>query len=92
MNDLNEEELAKALARALKALRKYNEYSLQTVSAGTEIPFQTIARYENGENIPSILQAYKLARFYQFPLNDLFSLGATDGIEEDYADILDEWK
>ena len=89
---ISDEAIAQNLAKALKALRKHKGYSLQKVSEGTAIPFQTIARYESGENVPSVIQAYKLACFYQFPLNDIFLLGATDGIEDDYAEILDAWK
>lgn len=90
--DVEEEEMAESLAKALKAIRKYKGLSLNEVSKETEIPFQTIARYENGENIPSIIQAYKLAYFYEFSINDMFLIGLIDGIEEDYQNILDTWK
>lgn len=90
--EIEEEEMAQSLARALKALRKYRKYSLKTVSERTGIPFQTIARYESGENIPSTIQAYKLAYFYQFSLNDMFVLGLTENLEEEYTEILDAWK
>lgn len=87
--EVEEEEMAKSLARALKAIRNVERYSLKTVSEKTDIPFQTIARYENGENIPSIIQAYKLAYFYQIPINDMFLIGLfnTDKLEE----IIENW-
>ena len=90
--EIDEEEMAKSLARAMKVIRKYRGYSLKQVSEGTEIPFQTIARYENGENVPSIIQAYKIAYFYDFSVNDMFILGLIDGIEDDYKSLLDNWK
>jgi len=90
--EVDEEEMAASLAKSLKAIRKYKGLSLNQVSKETEIPFQTIARYENGENIPSIIQAYKLAYFYEISINDMFLIGLIDGIEEDYQNILDMWK
>ena len=89
--EIEEEEMAKSLALALKMIRKYRGYSLKEVSEGTDIPFQTIARYEKGENIPSIIQAYKLAYFYELSVNDMFILGLFEGFEEDYKKILDNW-
>lgn len=88
--EIDEEEMAVSLARALKALRKYRGYSLKTVSEATGIPFPTIARYESGENIPGVIQAYKLAYFYEFPLGDIFAIGLfnTDDLEE----IISKWK
>ena len=90
--EIEEEEMAQSLARALKVIRKYRGYSLKQVSEGTEIPFQTIARYENGENVPSIIQAYKIAHFYNFSINDMFILGLFQDIETHYKDLLDNWK
>ena len=84
--------MAQSLARALKVLRKYRGYSLKQVSEGTDIPFQTIARYENGENIPSVIQAYKLAYFYDFSVNEMFILGLFQNIENCYKELLDNWK
>ena len=90
--EIEEEEMAQSFARSLKVIRKYRGYSLKQVSEGTEIPFQTIARYENGENVPSIIQAYKIAHFYDFSVNDMFVLGLFQGIEKHYTQILDNWK
>lgn len=73
--EVTEEEMANAFAVCLKELRKYKGYTLKQVSDGTEIPFQTIARYESGENIPSIIQAFKLSYFYKMELNDMFLAG-----------------
>lgn len=89
--EVEEEEMAAGLAKALKALRLWHGYSLKKVSEQTDIPFQTIARYENGENVPSVIQAYKLAYFYQFSINDMFLLGLFENIENDYRFILDHW-
>ena len=90
--EIEEEEMGQSLARALKVLRKYRGYSLKQVGEGTNIPFQTVARYENGENIPSVIQAFKLADFYDFSINDRFILGLFENIEITYKTILDNWK
>lgn len=87
----DEERVANALAKALKVLRAYHGYTLKQVGEGTDIPFQTIARYENGENIPGAIQLLKIASLYKFPLNNLFILGFIENIENNYKEILDKW-
>ena len=73
--EVSEEEMAKAFAICLKDIRRFKRLTLKEVSENTDIPFQTIARYEKGENIPSIIQAYKLAYFYGMDLIDMFRAG-----------------
>ena len=51
-----------------------------------EMPPQTINRYENGENIPTIIQALKIADYFNMSI-ELFILMGIIAIEED-ADIL----
>lgn len=89
--EVSDEEAEQSLARALKALRLYHKLSLKKVSEQTGIPFQTIARYENGENIPSVIQAYKLAYFYRFSINDMLVLGMSQDLETEYQEILSNW-
>ena len=72
---ITEEEMIKAFACCLKELRKYRKYTLKQVSDGTGIPFQTIARYENGENVPSVIQAFKFSCFYKLELKDMLWAG-----------------
>ena len=86
--DCSEEQLQKSFACALRVLRKYKRLSLQSVGESTDIPFQTVARYESGENVPSVVQALKLAHFYEISLNEMFVLGNIKDIEEDYEEIL----
>lgn len=73
--EVDEKEMEKAFADCLKSLRKYKKYTLKQVSEGTGIPIPTVQRYENGENVPSIIQAYKLSYFYKIELNDMFLAG-----------------
>ena len=75
---VSEEEMKAAFATCLKELRKYKKYTLKQISNETGIPIQTIARYESGENTPSVIQALKLAYFYQIELHDMFLAGYID--------------
>lgn len=72
---VTEEEMIKAFATCLKELRKYKGYTLKQVAENTGIPFQTVARYENGENTPSVVQAFKFSYFYKLDLYDMFLAG-----------------
>lgn len=85
---LSEEELIKAFANCLTELRKYKGYTLKQVSEGTGIPFQSVARYESGENTPSIVQAFKFSYFYKLDLYDMFLAGYIN--EEDRERIFEE--
>lgn len=91
--EVDESQIAKALAKALKVLRAYHGYTLKQVEETTEIPYPTISRYESGKNIPGAVQLFKLAHFYKFPVSDMFALGFFEGIEEKqtYTMILDHW-
>lgn len=75
---VSEEEMKTAFAVCLKDLRKYKKITLKQVSSETGIPIQTIARYESGENTPSVIQALKLAYFYKIELHDMFLAGYID--------------
>ena len=75
ITEIEESEIAECLARALKILRKYKGYSLKKVSEGTNIPFPTVARYENGENTPGAVQIVKFAYFYEISLENMLVLG-----------------
>lgn len=86
--ETTEEEIAKAFAKGLKDIRKYKNLTLKQVAEGTDIPFPTIARYESGENIPSVIQAFKLSYFYRIEINDIFKAGYID--DESEEQLFDE--
>lgn len=75
---LLEEEAAKAFAVAIKELRKYLRYTLKQVENGTGINFQSIARYEKGENIPSLTHALRIAEFYKIDIYNILLAGISD--------------
>ena len=72
---VTDEQVAKAFSSTIKAIRKYKELSLTEVSRSTGIPFQTIARYENGENIPSFIQMLKITQFFHIHLETILRIG-----------------
>lgn len=72
---VSDEQVAKAFSSTIKAIRKYKELSLTEVSRSTGIPFQTIARYENGENIPSFIQMLKITQFFHIHLETILRIG-----------------
>lgn len=73
--EVTEEEMEKAFACCLKELRKFKGYTLKQVAEGTGIPIPTVARYESGENVPSVIQAFKFSYFYRLDINDMFLAG-----------------
>lgn len=73
--EVTEEEMENAFACCLKELRKYKGYTLKQVAEGTGIPIPTVARYESGENVPSVIQAFKFSYFYRLDINDMFLAG-----------------
>ena len=72
---VSDEQVAQAFSSTIKAIRKYKELSLTEVSRSTGIPFQTIARYENGENIPSFIQMLKITQFFHIHLETILRIG-----------------
>lgn len=71
----NEDEMKNAFAKCLKELRQFMGLTLKQVAKGTGIPLQTIARYESGENTPSVIQAFKFSFFYNIEIYDMFLAG-----------------
>lgn len=84
--EFDESELYKAFGHTLKTLREHKKLTLKKLSEEIEMPPQTINRYENGENIPTIIQALKIADYFNMSI-ELFILMGIIAIEEN-ADIL----
>ena len=84
--EFDENDLYKAFAYTLKILREHKKLTLKKLGEAIEMPPQTINRYENGENIPTIIQALKIADFFNITI-ELFILMGIIAIEEN-ADIL----
>lgn len=73
--EITDEHAIEAMARGLKAVRKWRGYTLKQVEQQTEIPNPTISRYENGENVPSVIQTMKLCTLYEIDIEDIFMCG-----------------
>ena len=84
--EFDESELYKAFGYTLKILREHKKLTLKKLGEEIEMPPQTINRYENGENIPTIIQALKIADYFNMSI-ELFILMGIIAIEES-ADIL----
>ncbi len=80
--EINEEELANAVAKSLRLLRQARSLTLKVVSENTGIPDATILRYEKGENIPSVIQLFKLAYFYGIKIEEMILAGSVDETDE----------
>lgn len=84
--EYDESELYNAFGHTLKTLREYKQLTLKKLGEAIEMPPQTINRYEKGENIPTIIQALKIADFFNISI-ELFILMGLFAIEEN-ADII----
>ncbi len=79
--EVKEDDIAKAFGLALKEVRKAQGITLRKMSEDIEIPNPTINRYENGQNIPSLLQAIKIANYFHISIELMLILGMTALIE-----------
>lgn len=84
--EYTEEEIGQAFGHTLKLLREYEDLSLKALSKEIDIPFQTINRYENGVNIPTITQAIKIADYFHMSI-ELFVIFGLTSIHE-HIDVL----
>ena len=56
----------------LKKLRKQKGFTQEELAASLEVSRQTIGSLENGRYNPSILLAFKIARYFQMTIEDIF--------------------
>ena len=62
----------------LKVLRAIKNISQEDLARQIEVSRQTINAMEKGKYVPSTVLALKLARFFEKPVEDIFTLEATD--------------
>ena len=67
---LTEEERAE-FAISMRSLRKMYHASLDDIAKLTDIPGQSLSRYELGENAPSVFQAYKIAQCFGVTIEEM---------------------
>lgn len=56
----------------LEALRKQRNIKQEDLAAALEVSRQTIGSLENGRYNPSILLAFKIARYFDLSIEDIF--------------------
>lgn len=56
----------------LEALRKQRGIRQEELANALEVSRQTIGSLENGRYNPSILLAFKLARYFSLPIEEIF--------------------
>ena len=60
------------LKNRLEELRKQKGIKQEDLAAALEVSRQTIGSLENGRYIPSILLAFKIARYFNMHIEDIF--------------------
>lgn len=71
------------LPQKLRELRKLNNYTQYDVAEALGIVRQTYSHYETGKRTPDASTLYKLAGFYNIPIDDLMHL--TVSIDRDVS-------
>ena len=56
----------------LEEIRKERGIKQEELAAALEVPRQTIGSLENGRYNPSIILAFKLARYFNMGIEDIF--------------------
>ena len=59
----------------LEEIRKARGVTQEELAASLEVSRQTIGSLENGRYNPSILLAFKIARYFQMTIEDIFIYG-----------------
>ena len=63
----------------LEELRKARNISQEELAAALEVSRQTIGSLERGRYNPSILLAFKIARYFDLTIEDIFIYEEDDG-------------
>ncbi|UQZ37079.1 transcriptional regulator [Paenibacillus sp. PK3_47] len=56
----------------LEEIRKQHGIKQEELAAALEVSRQTIGSLENGRYNPSIILAFKIARFFNLPIEEIF--------------------
>jgi putative transcriptional regulator len=67
----------------LEEIRKQYGIKQETLAAALEVSRQTIGSLENGRYNPSILLAFKIARYFQMNIEDIFIYEEDDNGEKE---------
>lgn len=68
----------------IRELRKINKLSQEELSLKVGTTRQTIISLENGKYTASLILAYKIANFFELPIEEVFDFSE---VEVDYEDL-----
>lgn len=66
----------------LEEIRKQNKVTQEELATALEVSRQTIGSLENGRYNPSIILAFKIARYFNMAIEEIFIYGEEDGNED----------
>ena len=92
--ELSDENIKKAFGKSLKELRSHLGITQILLEEATQIPRQSLSVYERGEILPTISQAYKIARYFKLSIEDfiIYGLNAQERLlKESFRDITEKY-
>lgn len=66
----------------LEEIRKQNKVTQEELATALEVSRQTIGSLENGRYNPSIILAFKIARYFNMAIEEIFIYEEEDGYED----------
>lgn len=66
----------------LEEIRKQNKVTQEELAIALEVSRQTIGSLENGRYNPSIILAFKIARYFNMAIEEIFIYEEEDGNED----------
>lgn len=66
----------------LEEIRKQNKVTQEELATALEVSRQTIGSLENGRYNPSIILAFKIARYFNMIIEEIFIYEEEDGNED----------
>lgn len=70
------------LKNRLEEIRKQNKVTQEELATALEVSRQTIGSLENGRYNPSIILAFKIARYFNMAIEEIFIYEEEDGNED----------
>ncbi len=93
-NILNDEEIKIAFGSSLRELRECLNMTQKDLAEAVDVPRQSLSVYERGETAPTIIQAYKIAKFFNLCIDDFIIYGAGKQeklLGEEFSSIVDKY-
>lgn len=66
----------------LEEIRRQNKVTQEELATALEVSRQTIGSLENGRYNPSIILAFKIARYFNMAIEEIFIYEEEDGNED----------